>query len=308
MGRRRRSQGGPDGICLVDKPGGWTSHDAVARTRRLLGTGRVGHAGTLDPMATGLLVMGVGRGTRLLTFVSGVDKSYEATITFGAETDSLDADGEVLGRHDMSDLDPDAVIDCAERLTGDLMQIPPMVSALKVDGRRLHELAREGKVVERAPRPVRVSRFEVTPTPDPLVWSARIDCSSGTYVRSLAADLGSALGGGAYLSSLRRTRVGPFHIDEATSLDEPVLLPLVQGVRHLASVTAHEEMAGSVRHGQVLGRELAGAKGTDQHCDGPWAGDGPWAVVDESGALLAVYEMHSEHHVKPAIVVASDGG
>ena len=170
---RRGPDTGPSGICVVDKPAGWTSHDVVARARRELGTRKVGHAGTLDPMATGVLVLGVGRGTRLLTFITGVAKTYEATIRFGVETASLDADGEVTATHDMSGLDPAAVRAGAAELTGDLLQVPPMVSALKVDGRRLHELAREGVEVERRPRPVSVTRFDVAPTPDPLVWTAR---------------------------------------------------------------------------------------------------------------------------------------
>ena len=206
---------GPTGLCVVDKPAGWTSHDVVAKARGMLGTRKVGHAGTLDPLATGVLVLGVGRATRLLTFLTGASKTYEATISFGTETDSLDADGEVTATHAMDGLDPAAVRAAAASLTGDLMQVPPMVSAIKVDGRRLHQLAREGKEVERAPRPVTVSRFDVAPTDDPMVWTAVVDCSSGTYVRVLAADLGHAVGGGAHLAALRRTAVGPFTLDDA---------------------------------------------------------------------------------------------
>ena len=194
---RRGGQGGPDGVAVVDKDAGWTSHDVVAKARGILGTRKVGHSGTLDPDATGVLVLGVGRGTRLLRFLQLLPKSYEAEITFGTETSTLDAAGEVVATHDMTGLDPDAVRRGAAALTGDIEQVPPMVSALKVGGRRLHELAREGIEVEREARPVHVSRFDVEPTSDPLVWRAVVDCSSGTYVRSLAADLGHALGGGA---------------------------------------------------------------------------------------------------------------
>ncbi len=298
MGRRTDSGSGPDGICIVDKPSGWTSHDVVARCRRLLGTRRVGHAGTLDPMATGVLVLGVGRGTRLLTFITGVAKCYEATIRFGVATDSLDADGAVTALHDMSGLDPDSVRSAAAELTGNLLQVPPMVSALKIDGRRLHQLAREGMEVERAARPVEVTRFDVDPTGDPLHWSAEVSCSSGTYVRSLAADLGAALGGGAYLASLRRTSVGPFGIDEARELDELELLPLREGVRHLPTVEIDETTAAMVRNGQVLDdQQLAGGPGLGDS-------DGPWGVLDGDGSLLAVYERRAVGRVKPAIVLA----
>jgi tRNA pseudouridine55 synthase len=295
---RRDPATGPNGICIVDKPSGWTSHDVVARARKLLGTRKVGHAGTLDPMATGVLVLGVGRATRLLTFITGVDKDYEAVIRFGIETDSLDADGEVTVRHDVDHVDAAAVTAAASGLTGALSQVPPMVSAIKVDGRRLHQLAREGVEVERAPRPVHVERFDVAPTDEPLVWTASVRCSSGTYVRSLAADLGHALGVGAHLAGLRRTRVGPFGIDEATELEHPVVLPMAAGVRHLPSVAVDADTAAQVRHGRVLPVEpLFGEPGEA-------VDDGPWAVVDGDGALLAVYQRNGEDRVKPAVVLA----
>jgi tRNA pseudouridine55 synthase len=293
----RRGGGGPGdpvGLCIIDKPGGCTSHDVVARVRRQLGTRRVGHAGTLDPMATGVLVVGVGAATKLLTFITGVDKAYEARIRFGSETDSLDADGTTVATHDMRGLDPDAVRRAAAELTGDLLQVPPMVSAIRVDGRRLHELAREGVEVERAPRPVTVARYEVRPTEDPLVWDATVECSSGTYVRTLAADLGRALGGGAHLAALRRTRVGPFPIAEATPLDELRLLAPLEAVRHLERVVVDGVVESAVRHGAV--QELATLE---------VAGDGPWAVTDAGGELLAVYEPFRDGRAKPAIVLST---
>ena len=299
---RGGGDGGPSGICVVDKPAGWTSHDVVARARKLLGTRKVGHAGTLDPMATGVLVLGVGRATRLLTFITGVAKTYEATIAFGVETDSLDADGQVTATHDMSGMDPAAVRAAAAQLTGDLLQVPPMVSALKVEGRRLHELAREGVEVERAPRPVTVRRFEVTPTDDPLEWTAVVDCSSGTYVRSLAADLGRALGGGAHLSALRRTAVGPFELSEAHDLEHLQLLGMVEGVRHLGHVVVDDELAAAVRHGRVLDAEQLGLAAPIQ------PDTGPWAVLSDQGALLAVYQRRDDQRAKPAIVLAVDAG
>jgi len=280
---------------VVDKPAGWTSHDVVARARRQLGTRRVGHAGTLDPMATGVLVLGVGRATRLLTFISGVDKAYVATIHFGVETDSLDADGEVVAVHDMAPPDPDALRAAAAALTGEIDQVPPMVSALHHEGRRLHELAREGVEVERPARRVVVHRFELSPTEDPMRWRAEVECSSGTYVRSLAADLGRALGGGAHLASLRRTAVGPFLEDEARPVDDLELLPPSEGVRHLPHVEVDAAAAAAVGHGRIPDAVAERLEG-----------EGPWAVLDAGGALLAVCERRGAR-VKPAVVLAPSG-
>lgn len=282
----------PHGICIIDKPSGWTSHDVVARLRSVLDTPRIGHAGTLDPMATGVLVIGVGQATRLLRFIVDGHKSYDAEITFGTETDSLDATGVVTATHDMKDLDPDAVRRAADALTGDIMQIPPMVSAIKIGGKRLHQLAREGKEVERDPRPVHVARFDLTATDDPLIWNAEVECSAGTYVRSLAGDLGHALGGGAHLSALRRTAVGPFGIDEATTLEEPTVLPVLEALRSLDRVAVSEEMARRVDQGAVLDSGELDV-----------LGDGPWAVVDQSERLLAVYQRFGDARLKPSMVL-----
>jgi len=199
---------GPTGVAVVDKEAGWTSHDVVAQARKLLGTRRVGHSGTLDPDATGVLVLGVGRATRLLRFITALPKSYTARIVLGTETSTLDASGEITAVHDMSLIGADEVGRAAASLVGELQQIPPMVSAVRVGGRRLHEIAREGGEVDRAPRPVTVHHFEVAATADPAVYEASVSCSSGTYVRALAADLGTALGGGAHLRDLRRVAVG----------------------------------------------------------------------------------------------------
>lgn len=296
MSRRRRGNapGDPVGVCVIDKPSGWTSHDVVAKLRGQLGTPRVGHAGTLDPMATGVLVIGVGPATRLLNLIMATTKVYEAEITFGRETDSLDADGEVTATHDMVGLNPVAVVEAAKALTGDIMQVPPMVSAIRVDGRRLHELAREGVEVERQARPVTVHRFDLRPTVDPLLWTATVECSSGTYVRTLAADLGTALGGGAHLSALRRTAVGSFTIDEASTVEEPVLLPPAAGVRDLESVKVGDAVTDDVRHGRVMPASALGV-----------SGPGPWGVLDANGELLAVYETFRQDAAKPAMVLSS---
>lgn len=186
MGRRPATV---HGMLIVDKPAGMTSHDVVARLRKRLGERRIGHAGTLDPDATGVLVVGVGKATRLLRFASGSFKTYEVEIVFGTETDTLDASGEVVASHEMF-VDKSSVIAAAKGLTGEIQQVAPMVSARRVNGRRLHDLAREGLEVEREARPVTVSRFDIEASEDPLIWRARIDCSAGTYVRTLGADLG----------------------------------------------------------------------------------------------------------------------
>ena len=182
------------GLALIDKPAGMTSHDVVSRLRKQLNERRIGHAGTLDPDATGVMVIGVGYVTRLMQFLSGMDKTYTAEVVFGTETNTLDSAGVVTATHDMPNLSIEKIREAAAKLTGEIMQVPPMVSALRVDGRRLHELAREGVVVERKARPVTVYSYDVEPTQDPLVVRIEVRCSSGTYVRTLAADLGTLLG------------------------------------------------------------------------------------------------------------------
>jgi tRNA pseudouridine55 synthase len=292
VGAARRD--GPDGVAVVDKDAGWTSHDVVAKARGILGTRKVGHSGTLDPDATGVLVLGVGRATRLLRFLQLLPKSYVADIRFGTETTTLDAAGEVTATHDMAGLAARDVVAAAARFVGDIEQVPPMVSALKVGGRRLHELAREGVEVERDARPVHVARFDVTPTDDPLVWRAEVDCSSGTYVRTLAADLGHALGGGAHLATLRRTAVGRFGLTDAHPLDEVELLPMREAMRGFAAVTVADDVAARVRVGAVLGPDELAVEGPP-----------PWAVLDEAGNLLAVYEPHRDGiRRKPSVVLA----
>jgi len=284
----------PDGFSVVDKQAGWTSHDVVARARKVLGERRVGHAGTLDPDATGVLLLGVGRATRLLRFLTALPKTYTGEVVFGRETSTLDSSGVTTATHEMT-LAMEDVAAAAATLTGPIMQVPPMVSALKVDGRRLHELAREGIEVEREPRPVTVYRFDVESTPDPLVYRVEVECSSGTYVRSLAADLGHALGGGAHLRALRRTRIGSFGENEAHPVDTLVLQPAAVALRDMSSTSIDASTAAAVAHGKVLTRGVLGIEG-----------DGPWAVLDETGTLLAVYEpSDKDDAVKPAVVLAA---
>jgi len=216
----------PSGLVLLDKPQGFTSHDAVAKLRRLLGTRKIGHAGTLDPMATGLLVLGVDAGTKLLQFLVGVDKQYVATIRLGQSTTTDDAEGDVLISKSAKQIGLEDVLGQIKKLTGDILQIPSKVSAIKVDGKRAYDLVREGKEVELKARPVAVSRFDVLGEPrfdgDFLDLDVIVDCSSGTYIRALARDLGEALGVGGHLTALRRTKVGSYSIDRAIGLAEEV--------------------------------------------------------------------------------------
>ncbi len=253
----------------------------------------MGHAGTLDPDATGVLVLGLGRATRLLKYLTGLPKTYVGEVVLGVETSTLDAAGDVVAEHDMAGVRVADVVAAAARFVGEIEQVPPMVSALKVGGRRLHELARAGIEVERSPRRVTVTRYDVTPTADPLVFTIEVDCSSGTYVRTLAADLGTSLGGGAHLRRLRRTAVGSFSLDEAVALDQlgrEHVLPPAAALRGYPVEAVDAELAAVVAHGAVL--------------DKLWAGDGPWAVVDGDGGLLAVYEIRPDGRVKPSVVMA----
>ena len=252
-------------MAVVDKPAGMTSHDVVGLLRRRLGERRIGHAGTLDPSATGVLVVGVGTVTRLLRFVGDGRKRYCGEVVLGVETDSLDADGAVVATHDMAGVTlADARRAVAEHLVGDIEQVPPMVSAIRVDGRRLHQLAREGVEVDRLPRSVTVDSFDVVATDDPAVLAIDVVCSSGTYVRTLAADLGHLLGGGAHLRNLRRTAVGPFTIDEAAAPDSCELLAPIEAVRGMATVDVDDDVAALIGNGRVLPAP---------------DGAGPWAMV-----------------------------
>lgn len=289
----------PTGVLLVDKPGGMTSHDVVSRARRALSTRKVGHAGTLDPMATGLLVLGVGPATRLLTYVVGLDKTYLATIRLGSATDSDDADGETIaraGRAAIAGVTTDAVTAAMAELTGEIAQVPSRVSAIKVGGRRAYDLVRAGEEVELSPRLVTVSRFECTGTRQSdghLDLDVVVDCTSGTYVRALARDLGAALGVGGHLTALRRTRVGPFPVADAvaapdadragdalvTALAAAPLRSAAEIARLLlgaVEVTADE--ARDLRHGKRVA-------GVGERFAGPRI-----AAIDPAGTLLGVVE------------------
>lgn len=292
MARRRPAT--THGLCVVDKPAGVTSHDVVGMLRRRFHERQVGHAGTLDPDATGVLVVAVGMTTKLLRFVEKTEKRYTGEVVLGTETSTLDASGDVTATHDMTAVTlAEARRVVAEHLSGDIQQIPPMVSAIRIDGRRLHELAREGIEVERQPRPVTIRAFSVDAGPEPGVFTIDVTCTAGTYIRTLAADLGHLLGGGAHLRNLRRTAVGAFTIAEAGPPDECDLLPVETAVRGLSHVDVDAATRSLVANGRVLPR---------------FDGAGPWAVFDGSGLLLAVYEPFRDDEAKPSVVLPTAMG
>jgi tRNA pseudouridine55 synthase len=288
-----------DGLLVVDKPVGMTSHDVVGKCRRIVGQRRVGHAGTLDPGATGVLLVGLGRATRLMRYIAELKKSYVGEVVLGRTTTTLDNEGDTVAVFDMSKVELVDVQIAAQKFVGDILQIPPMVSAVKVGGQRLYELARQGIEVERKARPVTVFRYDVTDGPVAGVYRIEVDCSSGTYVRTLAADVGEALGGGAHLQNLRRTAIGSFDETRAQTLQEletdlqSAVLSPADMVGHLTSVRVDSQTAAMVSHGKQLPAELFAD-----------SGDGPWAVVDASGALLAVYE-NGRNGPKAGVVLAA---
>lgn len=304
MGRSRRAHspaGVPeiDGYVVIDKPAGMTSHDVVARARRDLLCRRIGHAGTLDPGATGVLVLGVGRATRLLRYVSDLGKSYAGEFVFGSTTTTLDDEGEVVAEFDMTQLEFSRVEEGAERFVGTIEQTPPMVSAVKIDGTRLYELARQGIEVERRARTVTISRLDLFPTDDPTIVRFEVDCSSGTYVRALAADLGTALGGGAHLRGLRRVSIGPFLVENAVALEQlsrELVRPSAGLVAHLGSVVVDDAHIREIAHGTVMERRALKV-----------VGEGPFALLRADGQLLAVYESWTTERIKPSVVLIEPG-
>ena len=274
----------PAGIVVVDKPFAWTSHDVVGRVRRLAGTRKVGHAGTLDPMATGVLVLGVGRATRLLGHLQLADKEYFATIRLGQSTVTDDAEGDVVSTTPAGHLDAEAITAAMAPLTGSIEQVPSSVSAIKVDGQRSYARVRAGEDVDLPARPVTVATFElgdVRPIDGVVDADVRVVCSSGTYVRALARDLGVALGVGGHLTMLRRTRVGAFVLASAHTLDELeadfVVTDLDRAARSsFPTLDLDDAQAVDVR----FGRPLAGlALGSDA----------PVALFDSAGHFLALY-------------------
>lgn len=311
----------PHGILLVDKAPDRTSHDVVARVRWLLGTKKVGHAGTLDPMATGLLILGIGQGTRLLTHLVGLDKTYEATIRLGLATTTDDREGEPIGTPNGTEGITDAAIDeQLERLRGDIQQVPSTVSAIKVDGKRAYARARAGEEVELAARPVRISRFEITARRESEGYvdlDAVVTCSSGTYVRALARDLGAALGVGGHLTALRRTSIGPFSVAGAVHVPargegDDVDLPL-RGLGRTAAavlptVTVSAEDARDLADGRRIQRADEPSAAPTALRSAPRGGGEDQelvAALDADGALCAVLRPEGANW-RPALVVPLD--
>ena len=284
------------GFVVVDKPVGITSHDVVARLRRRFSERRVGHSGTLDPDATGVLIVALGNATRLLQFLGDLPKTYTGEVVFGTATSTLDASGEVTATRDMSTLTIDRIREASKAFLGDIAQIPPMVSAIKVGGRRLHEIAREGGEVHREPRHVTIHRYVVGDVVDRVdgnpVVNIEVTCSSGTYIRTLAADLGEALGGVAHLRNLRRRAIGDFVVGanhDSASIDTAPLQPAVAVMAHLdgvnvAMVSVDADSAVKVRNGRSF--DALGA------LDG---GEGERRIVlNERNELIAVYARASD--------------
>ncbi len=301
----------PDGLLVVDKPQGWTSHDVVARSRRICGTRKVGHAGTLDPMATGILVLGIGRATRLLTFLVGADKAYAATIRLGQSTLTDDAEGEVTEAAGVAGVTEADVLRVVGALTGDIQQVPSAVSAVKIAGEPSYARVRSGHEVALPARPVTVRRFDVLEIRSeaadgiPLLdLEVEVTVSSGTYVRALARDLGAALGTGGHLTRLRRTRVGRFTLDQAYSLadlaaaekaGDPIpVIPLAEAARAafpVRELTADEARA--LGYGQRIPSAQSGRRE-------------PVAAFAPDGTLVAMLD-ESAHNARSHVVFAPAG-
>lgn len=270
------------GLVLVDKPAGMTSHDVVGRCRRIFATRRVGHAGTLDPMATGVLVIGVDRATKILGLLTAASKSYAATVRLGQTTSTEDAEGEVLQTISARHLTDAAIAAAVDGLRGDIEQVPSAVSAIKVDGRRAYRLVREGQAVELAARPVRIDRFDVLAVHrggEAIDVDVEVDCSSGTYIRALARDLGAALGVGGHLTALRRTCVGRFGLDQARSLDELAERPRLTWSLDEACLLlfARRDLSAEEAEAASNGRSLS-----------PAGIDGVYAAADADGRVVAL--------------------
>jgi tRNA pseudouridine55 synthase len=277
----------PSGLLLIDKPSGITSHDAVDRVRRTLGIRKVGHAGTLDPMATGLLLVAVGRATRLLRFLGELPKDYEGTGVLGVETDTLDAEGAVV-RESAVEVNRESLFGAMASLTGEMDQVPPAYSAVKVDGEKLYRAARRGRPLEAPPRRVRVDAFELIRFESPAFdFAARV--SGGTYVRSLVASVGERLGCGAHLSRLRRTAIGPFRAADACAPGDSVRpMEPAAAVGHLPAVELTPDEATAASHGRVLG---------------PAGIEGPYRVIGPDGSFVGIYRDEGAKAV-PEVILA----
>ena len=305
--RSRPETPGASGFLVVDKPAGRTSHDIVDEARRWLGTRRVGHLGTLDPQATGVLPLAIRQATKLIPFIEAKQKIYDGTVVLGIETDTLDAEGEVVARHTGPLPERDAVLTALARFRGDIQQVPPMYSAVKKDGVPLHRLARQGIDIEREPKWITIEEILLTRFESPE-FDLRVRCSTGTYVRVLAADLGRVLGCGAHLSALRRTESGPFRIEQARSLAD------------CAAAAAANELEGRlIPPAAALGFPVLAVSGEQQRrlqnggdlASGDLHREPPGtrvSIVDEAGKVLAVTELGADRRLWPLRVLAAEPG
>lgn len=305
--RSRPEVPGASGFLVVDKPAGRTSHDIVDEARRWLGTRRVGHLGTLDPQATGVLPLAIRQATKLIPFIEDKQKVYDGTIVLGIETDTLDAEGEVVARHDGPLPGREAIVEALARFRGDVQQVPPMYSAVKKDGVPLHRLARQGIDIEREPKWITIESLELTRF-EPPEFDLRVRCSAGTYVRVLASDLGRALGCGAHLSALRRTQSGPFRIDQARTVaecadaaaKEALEASLIPPAVALGFPTLI--VAGEPQRRLLNGGDLAAG---DLHREAPGT---RVAILDVAGQILAVAELGADRRLWPLRVLAAEPG
>jgi len=283
------------GFAIIDKETGWTSHDVVAKARGIFGTKKIGHSGTLDPPATGVLILGLGKATRLLRFITDLPKEYEATMVIGAETSTLDAQGEILRRtNNKPSLTELQAI--SKDFVGVINQIPPMVSAVKVNGKRLYEIAREGKEVTREPRKVKIHELSIADGPQSNVFTLKVKCGSGTYIRSLVADIAKKAGSMGHVGTLRRTAIGSHNEIEAAQLEKAVIIKLTEGLKDYEMIQVNDTMRDRIKVGAVLRTEELS----------PTKVNGPWAIVDSEQNLLAMYENFKNGTLKPAVVLPQE--
>ena len=284
---------GQSGFVVVDKEPGWTSHDVVARARKKLNTRKVGHSGTLDPPATGILILGVGKATRLLKFITDLPKRYTATMVLGTETTTLDAEGEITNVQSSIGVSLESLQQVATQFVGAILQTPPMVSAVKVDGKRLYEIAREGREIERKPRSVHVHHLSIERTSEKHIYKIHVTCGSGTYIRSLVSDIAQAAGTIAHVGSLRRNSIGSFNDSDASTIEEIKVIGMESGLRDYSQIVVNEADAALIRVGNVFQKNHFDLQGIPE----------PWAFTDEQGKLLAVYKLHKGGTIKPDVVI-----
>ena len=287
---------GQSGFIVVDKEPGWTSHDVVARARKKLNTRKVGHSGTLDPPATGILILGVGKATRLLKFITDLPKRYTATMVLGTETTTLDAEGEITNVQSGIGVSLESLQQVASQFVGAILQTPPMVSAVKVDGKRLYEIAREGREIERKPRSVHVHHLSIEHTSEKDIYKIHVTCGSGTYIRSLVSDIAQAAGTIAHVGSLRRNSIGSFNDSDANTIEEIKVIGMESGLRDYSQIVVNEADAALIRVGNVFQKNHFDLQGIPE----------PWAFTDEQGKLLAVYKLHKGGTIKPDVVIPAE--